>query len=59
MAQLSKEQHLLDLVFTWKFPDENHFELNDVCGAFCSNFEAEISAITAAVEITHQSFERN
>ena len=42
-----------------KFPEENHFEFNDACGAFCSNFEAEISAIKAAVEITHQSFELN
>ena len=42
-----------------KFPDESHFEFNDACGAFCSNYEAEISAIKAAVEITHQSFELN
>ena len=42
-----------------KFPDNSKFEFNDACGTFCSNFEAEISAIKKAVEITHQSFENN
>merc|ERR1712240_435020 len=42
-----------------KFPDSSKFEFNDACGTFCSNFEAEISAIKTAVEITHQSFENS
>ena len=43
----------------FKFRDENQFKFNDACGAYCSNFEAEILAIKAALEITHKSFELN
>ena len=40
-----------------KFSANSQFEFNDSFGTFCSNFEAEISPIKTAVEITHTSYE--
>ena len=39
------------------FPDGTSLKHCDACGVNCSNFDAEIIAITSAIKIVHQSFE--
>ena len=40
-----------------KYPDNTSLDWNEPCGSVCSNYIAEIRAITTAVEIVHQQFE--
>ena len=40
-----------------RYPDESEETLSDSCGNNCSNYEAELMAITAGVELLHQEFE--
>ena len=40
-----------------RFPDGTVSDFSDACGRTCSNFEAEISALISATELTHQHFE--
>ena len=40
-----------------RYPDESEETLSDSCGNNCSNYEAELMAITASVELLHQEFE--
>ena len=40
-----------------RFPDGTSSDFSDACGRTCSNFEAEISALISATELTHQHFE--
>ena len=40
-----------------KYPDGSTETLSEACGKNSSNYEAEINAITAAVELLHQQFE--
>ena len=40
-----------------RHPDESEETLSDSCGNNCSNYEAEVMAITASVELLHQEFE--
>ena len=39
------------------FPDGTSLKHCDACGVNCSNFDAEIIAITSAIKTVHQSFE--
>ena len=41
-----------------KFPDSTFYKFSNACGVYCSNFEAEIAALTSAVEHCHLLFER-
>jgi ribonuclease HI len=40
-----------------KYPDKTSFDWSEPCGNTCSNYIAEIKAITTAIEIIHQQFE--
>ena len=40
-----------------KFPDRSSQNLSEPCGNICSNYTAEIKAMTSAVEFVHQLFE--
>ena len=41
-----------------KFPDGRTYNHCDACGELCSNYEAEIIALTCAAELTFQYFSR-
>ena len=41
-----------------KFPDGRTYDHCDACGELCSNYEAEIIALTSATELTFQYFSR-
>ena len=40
-----------------EYPNGTVSETSDCCGANCSNYEAEVLAITTAIQIIHQAFE--
>ena len=40
-----------------EYPDGTKETLSEACGNNSSNYEAEINAITAAIELLHQQFE--
>ena len=42
-----------------KYPDGNIFDHSEACGETCSNYEAEITALICAVELTHQHFSQS
>ena len=41
-----------------RFPDGSMENLSEPCGNICSNYVAEIKAITSAIEFTHKQFEQ-
>ena len=41
-----------------KFPDGSFENMSEPCGNICSNYVAEVKAITAAIEYTHKQFEQ-
>ena len=38
-----------------RFPDDSDFEISEACGTSCSNYDAEIKGLAAAVELIHQN----
>ena len=36
-----------------KYPDGNNFDHSEACGETCSNYEAEITALTCAVKLNN------
>ena len=40
-----------------KYPDKTSFHWSEPCGNTCSNYIAEVKAITSAIGIIHQQFE--
>ena len=42
-----------------RYPDGSSFEYSDSCGKECSNYEAEVLAISTSIQIAHQQFDLN